>query len=216
MDVRNARGHSPSDLATAQEVKDLIKKATHTKSCVICGSKFDFKNIRYYCESCTRFLCIQCSTSQTVYESVESEEKERPVCRCKDCLHKIRKAEEDMSAAIKTMDYPTVDKAYFAILHNHIDIDVKTLHLAQVTHLKLKQELDIMEFIKSKAHVEDYKTILKSVKILNDMVANAKALGVDLDPLVMQSVNQCTSRLIAERNLRFHMDMSEHIETNHE
>lgn len=42
-----------------------------------------------------------------------------------------------------------------------------------------------MEFIKSKAHVEDYKTILKSVKLLNDMVAESKALDVDLDPSVL-------------------------------
>lgn len=63
VDVKNARGHTPLDLATRVEVKDLILKAINTKKCVICKSKFDFKNIRYYCESCTRFLCIQCSQS---------------------------------------------------------------------------------------------------------------------------------------------------------
>jgi hypothetical protein len=47
---------------------------------------------------------------------VESEEKERPVCRCNDCLSKIKKSEEDITAAIKTMDFQTVDKAYFFIL----------------------------------------------------------------------------------------------------
>lgn len=58
VDVKNARGHTPLDLATQHEVKELIMKAFNTKKCVICKSKFDFKNIRYYCESCTRFLCI--------------------------------------------------------------------------------------------------------------------------------------------------------------
>jgi len=58
VDIKNARGHTPLDLATQTEVKDLILKAMNTKKCVICKSKFDFKNIRYYCESCTRFLCI--------------------------------------------------------------------------------------------------------------------------------------------------------------
>jgi hypothetical protein len=52
-------------------------------------------------------------------------------------------------------------------------------------------------------YIEDYKTILKSVKILNDKVEKAKSLGVDLDPIVMGEVNKCTSRLISERNLRF-------------
>lgn len=63
VDVKNARGHTPLDLATNPEVKQLILKAMNTKNCVICYSKFDFKNIRYYCESCKRFLCINCSTS---------------------------------------------------------------------------------------------------------------------------------------------------------
>jgi hypothetical protein len=35
-------------------------------------------------------------------------------------------------------------------------------------HLKLDKELDIKTFIKSVDYIDDYKTILKSVKTLND------------------------------------------------
>jgi hypothetical protein len=216
VDVKNARGHTPLDLATAPEVKDLIMKAINTKKCVICRSKFDFKNIRYYCESCTRFLCIQCSQSQWVYESVESEERERPVCRCVDDLNKIRKQEEELAAALKTMDYLTVDKVYKYIMSNAIDIDVKLLHSAQVLHLKLEKELDIRNFIKSVDYVDDYKTILKSVKTLNDKVEIARGLGVELDLGLIGDVNKCTSRLISERNLRFHMEMTKVPESDHD
>jgi hypothetical protein len=75
-------------------------------------------------------------------------------------------------------------------------------------HLKLDKELDLRNFIKSVDHVEDYKTILKSVKILNDKVEEARNLGVDLDAGIVMAVNQCTSRLISERNLRFQMEMT--------
>jgi hypothetical protein len=51
--------------------------------------------------------------------------------------------------------------------------------------------------------IEDYKTILKSVKILNDKVEASRNLGVDLDAGIIGDVNKCTSRLISERNLRF-------------
>ena len=51
VDVKNARGHTPLDLATHPEVKQLIMNAINTKLCT-CKKKFDFKNIRYYCESC--------------------------------------------------------------------------------------------------------------------------------------------------------------------
>ena len=74
--------------------------------------------------------------------------------------------------------------------------------------MKLEKQLDIRNFIKSVDFVEDYKTILKSVKIINDKVETAKDLGVELDPIVIAEVNRCTSRLISERNLRFQMEMT--------
>ena len=53
VEVKNARLHSPLDLATDPETKALIKKAINTKVCAgnDCNkSKFDFKNIRFYCK----------------------------------------------------------------------------------------------------------------------------------------------------------------------
>ncbi len=191
-------------------------KAIKTLKCVICKSKFDFKNIRYYCESCERFLCLSCSQSQWVYETVDSEERERPVCRCNDCLNKIKMSEEELSMALKTMDFHKVDRVYSQILQNNVDIDVKLKHQAQVTHLKLEKELDLRNFIKSVDYIEDYKTILKSVKILESKVETARNLGVELDLGVVAEVNRCTSRLISERNLRFQMEMTRVPQSDHD
>ena len=77
-----------------------------------------------------------------------------------------------------------------------------------MTHLKLDKELDIRSFIKLVDSVDDYKTILKSVKTLNDKVEEARNLNVELDMGLMGEVNRCTSRLISERNLRFQMEMT--------
>ncbi len=82
--------------------------------------------------------------------------------------------------------------------------------------MKLEKELDIRNFIKSVEHVDDYKTILKSVKILNDKVENARELEVDLDAGLMGEVNRCTSRLISERNLRFEMESLKVYHSDHE
>ena len=92
------------------------------------------------------------------------------------------------------------------IQNDKTDIDVKLLDRAEVTHLKLQKQLEIKKFMKSVDHVDVYKTILKSVKVLNDMEANAKKLGVELDPELELEINQCTHRLISERNLRFEME----------
>jgi len=83
VDMKNSRGHTPLDLATEPRTKELILRATKTKACENkeCKSKFDFKNVRFYCEVSTKFFCKNCSTTMWVYEKHDSEEKERPVCR---------------------------------------------------------------------------------------------------------------------------------------
>jgi len=58
--------------------------------------------------------------------------------------------------------------------------------------LKLDKELDIRNFIKSVDHIDDYKTILKSVKTLNDKVEAARDLEVELDNSLLGDVNRCT------------------------
>jgi hypothetical protein len=87
---------------------------------------------------------------------------------------------------------------------------------ADVLHLKLEKELDIRNFIASVTHVENYKTILKSVKVLNEKQANAEKLGVALDDSILEAINQCTSRLISERDLRFKMDNTDVMSSSHE
>jgi hypothetical protein len=80
----------------------------------------------------------------------------------------------------------------------------------------LEKELDLRNFIKSVDYIEDYKTILKSVKILESKVETARNLGVELDLGVVAEVNRCTSRLISERNLRFQMEMTRVPQSDHD
>mmetsp|Transcript_24143 Transcript_24143/g.17000 ORF Transcript_24143/g.17000 Transcript_24143/m.17000 type:complete len:121 (+) Transcript_24143:458-820(+) len=83
--VKNARGHTPLDLATNEETRALIQKATKTVKCNKDGSIFDFKNVRYYCEACEKFYCGKWAKRNWVYETVNATDKERPVTRCVDC-----------------------------------------------------------------------------------------------------------------------------------
>lgn len=77
---------------------------------------------------------------------------------------------------------------------------------AKVLHLRLEKELDIKNFITSVAHVEDYKTIRKSVTVLNNKFKDAEKLGVKVDEDLVSKINECSRRLISERNLRFEME----------
>ena len=117
---------------------------------------------------------------------------------------------------MQSQDFHTLDKVLTRIVNAKTDIAVKLQHEAEVQHLRLEKELDIRNFIKSVAHVDNYKTILKSVKILNEKQAAAEKLGVKLDNSIVSEISQCNSRLISERNLRFQMDNINVPESDHE
>jgi hypothetical protein len=111
--VKNARGHTPLDLATSDDTRQLIQKALKTMVCPgkkCGGSKFSFQNVRYYCESCTNFFCRMCSVQTWVFENKNSHQKERPVCRCLQCQDKISKAETDLQEAMEAHEFHTLNK----------------------------------------------------------------------------------------------------------
>ena len=107
---------------------------------------------------------------------------------------------------MESNDFDTLDRVREKIISADIDIDVKLKHDADVLHLKLEKELDIKNFINSVLHVDNYKTIRKSVTVLNKKLEDAKALGVEVDPGLEKEVNEHSARLISERNLRFEME----------
>lgn len=105
-----------------------------------------------------------------------------------------------------TNEFNTLDKVFLSIKDAGTDIDVMLFNEAEVQHLKLEKELDIRNFINSVAHVEDYKTIRKSVTVLNKKFEDAEKLGVKVEPALIKQINECSNRLISERNLRFDME----------
>ena len=169
-------------------------------------SKFDFKNIQYYCDNCGKFYCNRCSIQKYIFEHKDSFIEERPVCRCDNCRDSITVAEANLRQAMSSHDFATLDRVYSEIKANKVDIDVKLDHEAEVLHLKLEKELDIKNFISSVAHVDNYKTIRKSVTVLNSKYKEAEKLGVEVDQDLVQQINECAHRLISERNLRFEME----------
>lgn len=169
LNLKNARVHTPLDLATDPETRELIQRGIKTTHCVgnNCNkSKFDFRNVQFYCENCGKFYCKLCSTQNWVFENKDSLTEERPVCRCDNCHESIARAERDLQLAMETNDFATLDTVFSRIKQDNTDIDVKIMAEAEVLHLKLEKELDIRNFIKSVQHVDNYKTIRKSVSTL--------------------------------------------------
>jgi len=84
------------DLATEPETKKLLQKALKARKCEKCKIEFDIKNFPHYCSQSQRFYCTTCSKIQWVYETWESEEPERLVCRSLEVEEKIKNKEEDL------------------------------------------------------------------------------------------------------------------------
>ena len=147
-----------------------------------------------------------CSERKWVFENKQADVEERPITRSLEAMAEIQQAEEGLIAAMQTQDFHTLDGVYTRIKENKMDIGVKLLDEAEKLHLKLEKELDIRNFIASVAHVPDYKTIRKSVTVLNNKFKDAEKLGVEVDTGLVQQINECSKRLISERNLRFEME----------
>ena len=156
--------------------------------------------MRYLCVQSNKFYCKNCCVVKYEYETWESEEKERLVCRSLTVDKLIKKHEENLVTAIEKYDYGILDKA-LADCHG-IDIECKLRKKAEVMHLKLEHELAIQEFLKAKHHHDNYKDIRKDCERINDMVEKAQNLEIDLDSNLIKNVNAFTSRLVSERNLR--------------
>jgi len=92
---------------------------------------------------------------------------------------------------MNTNTFETCDRVFNMLKEAGTDIDVKLLDEAAVLHLKLEKELDIRNFIKSVEQVSDYKTIRKSVTVLNKKHQEAEKLGVKIEQQLIQEINEC-------------------------
>lgn len=67
----------------------------------------------------------------------------------------------------------------------------------------LRTQNVIKDFIHKLEHVPNYKTILKSLNVINDMLKDAKQRNITLDADVAQHIETEKKRLSVERDLRF-------------
>lgn len=162
------------------------------------------------------FYRASCSKTSWEFEEAASEDMEKPVCRSKRSEDSKRKGEKKLKEAMDTLNFGTLDSAFKDLVEDQKDFDVKLVKAAEVLHLKLEKEKEINEFITSLKFVPNYKTIKKSVSLLEELVSKAKELDVDLDPAIVSNVNNTCARLIAERNLQFQMEKVDVSESTHD
>lgn len=151
------------------------------------------------------FFCKLCSQTMYVYNTYESEEKDRPVCRSLEVQKKIEQREAALRESIDSYEFTDIDKQL--ALCTGIDIDAKLRQQAETMHKKLEHELSIDNFLKTHQFHENYKDIRKDVQKINDLLDHAQTHSIDIDQALVTKVNEFTSTIISERNLRKQKDL---------
>jgi hypothetical protein len=202
IDQKNNRGHQPLSLATEHSVRELIHQAMSTKKCTECSVEFDLYVERHLCQLCDRYFCGKCCILSWIYDSIMSEEPEKPVCRCKDCEKRLKDTENSLEDSIMSNNFERVNSTISTIESENVEVDIKLLQRAKREHERLRTEGEIYAFLKTFAYVEHYKTIQKSVYVLGQMIEDAEKRDVVLDDRLKETAKQESERLISERNLR--------------
>lgn len=200
LQYKNTRSHQAIDLTTNPKIQDLINKALKTKVCAICNKLFDFNNKRYLCFIKEDIICKNCCVIDYYYDTEDATEKDMRYCRCKTCQNEINKAESDLRDAIASNNLETLNKQFEESIKYEIDLHL----LKEAKHNKdrLTREKEVTDHIDSLKTVDDHKTIIKSVYLLEHMLKDAKEKAVELDPNIIKRADFEKNRLLAEKELR--------------
>lgn len=204
---KNNRSHTPIQMTSDTEIKEIISSAISASRCKKCSSYFDIRNTKQLCQVCKKYFCSNCKLLSWVFIAPESVEEEKPVLRCLDCQTLVDQAEYQLQEAIDSNSLVKLTNLIEKISEENINVDVKILHKANREVERLKTELEINNFIGTLQYVENYKTIQKSVYLLKEMQDEAAKQGIKLDQKLLDKIQKERERLMAERNLRYQVSI---------
>ncbi len=202
LEVKNSRYHTALDLTSHKDIRDLIAKTLETKTCTICHRQFDFHVHQYVCRICFKVICECCSGSEYYFYQVEDHYKDLLECRCNICYNLIKTHEGLLTDAIKSNILDDIVVEYDKITTNQIKIDCKLKMEAERETVRLQTETKINLYLDNLKTVDNHKTIIKSVSVLEDMITKATEESIDVDTSVIDRVNFDKNRLLAEKELR--------------
>ena len=205
---KNNRSHLPIQMTSDPEIKETLQEAIDAKKCKRCSSVFDIRNTKHLCLVCKKYFCANCKFLTWVFIAPESIEEEKPVLRCTDCQNLVDQAEYQLQEAIDSSSYSKLTSLLEKIENENINIDIKILVKAKKETEKLRTEIEINNFIGTLQYVESYKTIQKSVFLLKEMQEKALEKGIKLEQKMLDKINKECARLMAERNLRYQLDIT--------
>lgn len=200
--ITNARNHTPFELSSNKNIKNVIISTLNVKNCNICNKLFDFFNHRFLCSICMKVICRTDCITDYCYIDITSQDKDIQVCRCIQCYDVIRIRETVLKDAIKSNSLDKILEASNAIKESSTRICVKLALTCQSEITRLETEKKINFYLNSLKVVENHKTISKSVFLLEEMIKESKLKNIIIDSSMIEKTSHEKGRLEAERELR--------------
>merc|ERR1719158_32019 len=102
--AKNDRGHTPFVLCTEQTVRAVLQRSMDAKACKETGKQFSSQVMRYMCSWSKDFYSEAVVTRTFVYDTPDSEAKEKPVTWCQEVKNKIHDLEHQLNHAMVLND----------------------------------------------------------------------------------------------------------------
>ena len=209
VDFKNSRGHVAKDLTSDKRVKELLEKYVLTLRCKSLDRDFEDLEVKFLCCVCESFVSKDGSHFEWIFLDANKEEAEYPLTRCKECFELIIKKEHELKKLIHKQDFFELNEIILEIEKKNIKIDCRLQKKAMYERKKLKLQKEFLETLKKLENVENYKTIKKSVATIEGKLKKAESDKIFISIEVLNKIDKECRRLIAERNLRHYINMTD-------
>jgi len=174
--AKNNRGHTPIVLCTVSEVCELLKKAMEAKACMDTGRQFSSQVMRYLCSYSQSFFCETAVTRCFVYDTPESEQKEKPVTYSHAVRQRLSELEHQLSHAMHLNRLDAISEALDAAKDQ--PVDVRLVAKCRQVQQKLESEIQLNQAML----VPDISTLdefSQAIETLSKAVDDAIQRGAD-------------------------------------
>merc|ERR1719191_851156 len=194
--AKNDRGHTPYALCTVPQVQQLLQKAMDVLACKATAKQFSSTVMRYLCSWSLDVFCEAAVTQMFVYETPESEEKEKPVTWCNDVKQMVQEAEHQLNHAMHLNQLEAISQALLQAEDK--PVDVKNTHKCRQVKMKLESEIQLNKAmqVQTITQLEEFNAVHENLSKAIDDAVNKGA-----DSTLIARAKTLRRKLMAEASL---------------